>query len=144
MKVRTRHFGEIEVREQEVLFFPEGIVGFESDKRYMTLVQPQERPFQWLQSLETPDVAFVVVDPFLFLATYDFEIDDETITMLEIDDPQQLSLLVIVTLNSDITKMTANLLAPIVVNRKNNKARQMVLPSSGYSTAHAIFAAAPK
>lgn len=139
MKIRTRHFKEIEVANDALLTFPEGIVGFEAQHAYATLKREEEQPFEWLQSVEDEGVAFVVVDPLLFLATYDFEVDDETIALLKISDPAQIRLLTIVTLHSDFKKMTANLLAPIIINTESRLARQIILNNTGYTTAHPVF-----
>jgi len=143
VNIRTRHFGEVTVPDDQLLLFPEGIVGFETLKRYALLNNPNEQPFEWLQSVEDPEIAFVLVDPLLFLTTYDFEVDDETISLLDIRDPAEIKLSALVTLRHDYTKMTANLLAPIVVNRANLRARQLVLHNSGYVTNHPIFGAKP-
>lgn len=140
MKIRTRHFNEIDVQDDARLSFPEGLVGFETQHDYACLKRPEEQPFEWLQSTSEAGVAFVVVDPLLFMATYDFEVDDETIALLKISDPAQIRLLTIVTLHTDFKKMTANLLAPIIINTEARLARQVILNNTGYTTAHPVFA----
>lgn len=140
MKIATRHFGEIEVNEKDILFFPEGVIGFEANERYALISIPEEEPFQWLQCIDDPQLSFIVVDPLFFYPGYDFDVGDDTIELIDIDDPKDLHLFVIATIQNEFMKMTANLLAPILLNTTNNKARQLVLAASKYTTRHRIFA----
>ncbi|RJO67175.1 MAG: flagellar assembly protein FliW [Myxococcales bacterium] len=143
MKIVTRHLGEIEVRKDDLLVFPQGIVGFEEFQSFALLKAPEEEPFVWLQSTDDPATAFVVVNPLFVDPTYDFEVDDETIALLGVKDPGEIDLYVIVTVRQDFQRMTANLLAPIIVCRTTARGRQLVLHQSSYATQHPLFPDAP-
>ncbi len=139
LKIISAHFGQIEVEENELITFPEGVVGFEKYERFVLLSNPEEEPFQWLQSVDDPDVAFVLIEPLLVRQDYDFEVDDETIQLLDIQDPGQLRLFVIVTMHSDFSKITGNLLAPILLNLTNRRAHQIIIQNSSYSLREPLF-----
>ncbi|SDJ91159.1 flagellar assembly protein FliW [Natronincola ferrireducens] len=140
MKLNTRHFGEIEIDESKILFFSDGIPGFEDLTQYIILHNPdEETPFHWLQAIEDGDLAFVIVNPFIFKANYDFEIPKNIIEKLEIKSPEDVSVFAIVIIPEDISKMTANLRAPIIINTANNKAKQIMLDDEAYHTKHYIL-----
>lgn len=139
MKITTRQNTVIEIDEKDVLTFPEGLVGFEEYKRYGLYSVAEEEPFFRLQYLKAEEVGFVVVDPLLIMPDYDFEVDNDTIELLGIETPESLQLFSIVTVHSDFRRMTANLLAPILVNRDNRMARQIVLQDTPYTTRHPVF-----
>ncbi len=126
--------------EKALIHFPEGLVGFEDFTRYTLISNPDEEPFFWLQGVDDGDLAFVAVDPLTFESDYDFKVEDETIELLKIEDPADLRLLTIVTMHSDITRMTANLLAPVLINQRNNLGCQLILRDSDYSTKTPMFA----
>ena len=126
-KVYTSRFGEIEVDEKKIVHFKDGIPAFEDEHEFM-------------QSLSTPDLAFLLTIPFLFFNDYTFEIDDATVNELGITSPDAVFYYSMVTIpNGSIRYMTANLLAPIVLNSKNMQAKQVVLEKSNYTTKHRLF-----
>lgn len=139
MKIQTRHFGLLDIAETDLLQFPEGIVGFEEHDRFILLTKPEEEPFVWLQSTSQPEAAFIMIDPHLFSPEYSIEVDDETADMLNVRDPSTVKVMAIVTMSSDTAKITANLLAPVILNLDGKKGRQIVLHGSTHSTRHPIF-----
>ena len=70
----TSRFGAIEIKETEIIKFPEGLLGFNHLHEYVLLKDPKQEPFLWLQSLEDPNLAFVVVSPFLFFPGYEINV----------------------------------------------------------------------
>ncbi|SES84357.1 flagellar assembly factor FliW [Natronincola peptidivorans] len=140
MLLNTKHFGEINIEEEKTLHFPDGLPGFEKLTKFIILQNPDEGvPFHWLQSTEEGELAFVIVNPFIFIADYDFEISQRTIEKLDIQTPEDVSIFTIVIVPEDINKMTANLRAPIIINTKNNKAKQIVLDDDKYHAKHYII-----
>jgi flagellar assembly factor FliW len=128
------------VREQKRLHFPSGLLGFEDVKDYVILDDDEGIPLRWLQAVDEPDLAFVIMDPFLVMPTYDVKIDEATLCELNVDDPSNLVLLVLVTIPHDRpTDLTANMQGPLVVNRETQWAKQLVLSNSAYHTRHPIF-----
>jgi flagellar assembly factor FliW len=116
------------VEEIPELLFAAGIPGFPEAKRF-TLVWwgDETSPFSILASLDEPGLEFLVVPPLAFFPLYTPEIDDDTVERLGIETADDVILLVIVTTGDDAAAATANLLAPIVVNRHTRQAAQAVL-----------------
>lgn len=140
MLLNTRNFGEIQIEEEKILTFPDGIPGFEKLTKYIILQNPDEEiPFHWLQSVEDGDLAFVIVNPFIFRPDYDFEIPQNTIEKLNIQKPEDVHVFSIVIVPEDISKMTANLQAPLIINTNNNTGKQVILDNEDYPRKYYIF-----
>ena len=116
------------VEEIPELHFAAGIPGFPDAKRF-TLVWwgDESSPFSILACLDDPALEFLVAPPMAFFPMYAPEIDDDTVERLGIDTEDDVLLLVIVTTGDDAADATANLLAPIVINRHTREATQAVL-----------------
>lgn len=139
-KINTSRFGELEIDEKRVITFKDGIPAFEDEKEFVILPYDEETPYYFMQSMKTPDLAFLLTVPFLFFPNYTFEIDDETIEELEIETKDKLLYYTLITIpNFSIRYMTTNLLAPVVINTKNMKAKQVVLEKSRYTTKERLF-----
>ena len=139
-KIYTSRFGEIEVDEKKIVYFKDGIPAFEDEHEFVILPYEEESPYYFMQSLTSPDLAFLLTIPFLFFNDYTFEIDDETVRELDIKDSENVFYYSMVTIpNGSIRYMTANLLAPIVLNGANMQAKQVVLEKSNYTTKHRLF-----
>ena len=139
-KVSTSRFGEIEVDEKKIVHFKNGIPAFESEHEFIILPYEENSPYYFMQSVNSPDLAFLLTIPFLFFPDYTFEIDDETIKELEIKNYDNVFYYSMITIpNGSIRYMTANLLAPIVLNSDNMQAKQVVLEKSNYTTKHRLF-----
>lgn len=111
-----------------VLTFRRGLVGFDGPQRFhLVRWGGDDSPFSVLQSLDDPDLAFVVVPPQVFFADYEPEIDDEAAAHLGVASAEDLLLLVIVHLADDPRDATANLLGPLVVNTRTLEGIQAVL-----------------
>ena len=140
MILETRNFGEIMIEEDKILTFNEGIPGFDDLTKYIIIHSPDESmPFQWLQSIEEGELAFVIINPFTFKTDYDFKIPEHIVKKLDIKSPKDINVFNIVNIPEDINKMTANLQAPIIINRKNNRAKQVILDNPEYRTKHYII-----
>lgn len=140
LKVYTSRFGEIEVDEAKIVHFKDGIPAFEDEHEFIILPYEEESPYYFMQSLRSPDLAFLLTIPFLFFNDYSFEIDDETIKELDIKNQDDVFYYSMITIpNGSVRYMTANLLAPIVVNSENMRAKQVVLEKSNYTTKHRLF-----
>jgi flagellar assembly factor FliW len=144
-KINTSRFGEIEIDEKKIVSFKNGIPGFEKEREFVILPYDEESPYYFMQSLNSPDLAFLLTIPFLFFPDYTFEVDDETLEELEVKESDNLFYYSIITIpNGSIRYMTANLIAPIILNMSNMKAKQIVLEKTNYTTKERLFADAPK
>ena len=141
MKIQTTRFGQIEFPEEVVMDFPEGILGFPQDMRYILLEHNSEgSPFKWLQSLDNPRLAFIIVEPFSVDPRYEFEIDCDTARIIGTTEPAECAVMGIVNVPQDHPlRMTVNLKAPLVVNVESRRGRQIILGSQAHSINTPIF-----
>lgn len=140
MIINTMHFGEVEIDEKTIINFEEGLPGFDNIKRFVILSNIEDdTPFRWLQAVDCEHPAFAVISPFEINEGYEFDIDKTTEEILEIKNPSEVAVYSIVVIPEDITKMTANLKAPLIINTANNKGRQMIMDNSPYEVRHYIL-----
>jgi len=133
MEVLTREKGKIEVADENLLTIPEGLFGFENYSKY-ALIDSEYMPFLWLQSCEESNLAFLIVDPFRISADYEADIDDETLSKIDIQKPEDLIIMTIVTVPKDGSAITANFQGPLVINKHNKKCMQVILNDNRWST----------
>lgn len=139
LKVKTTRFGDIEVKEDDVVKLPAGLIGFPELKRYVLLDHDKDSPFKWLQSLDDGAIAFVLINPLLFKPDYTVEVNEAEVSDLELDKEEDAIISVIITMPSNPRNMTANLKAPLVFNLKNRRGRQLILSHPEYTTRHNIM-----
>jgi flagellar assembly factor FliW len=138
MKIKTRYHEEVEINQDEVIFFGSGIPGFQEDKEYVVLSLGDDSPFSILQSVRTEELGFVIVDPFSFYPKYEFDLDNSVVSQLQVDDKADIMIFVITTLGETLLTSTINLQAPIIINRKKKLGKQAVLNTDKYHTKHPI------
>lgn len=139
MIIKTMHFGEVEIDEKSILYFDEGLPGFDNIKKYVILTGDEGMPFRWLQAVEESYPAFAIVSPFEINQNYEIDLDKATEEYLQIKEPSEVAVYSIVVIPEDITKMTANLKAPLIINTTNNKGKQMIMDNSPYQIKHYIL-----
>jgi flagellar assembly factor FliW len=132
MIVESTRFGSVEVDEQRVIAFPRGLLGFSGYHRYVLLQPNEEGYFFWLQSVESPELAFVVTDPHVFVPDYHVPIKAEQKRELQIGDDAEAQLLVIV--NKHGRTLTGNLQGPLLINAIRRIGEQLVLSERRYHT----------
>lgn len=141
MKIETKYHGEKVIEQEDIITFSNGIPGFESEKKFVLLAFQDNNVFYALQSVSTPDLSFVVTEPFSFFIDYNVKIDDATIDSLAIEKEEDVTLLNILTVRDPFEETTANLQAPIVINKKTHSGRQVILTGTPYETRHNLFQA---
>ncbi|MCX7044091.1 MAG: flagellar assembly protein FliW [Candidatus Sumerlaeota bacterium] len=141
MRFHTTRFGELEVPDETIIVIREGILGFPEESRYVLLDHDAEgTPFKWLQSIENPSLAFVVMDPSEIVPEYSERIGAEAAEQLDAAGTEDLIPMVICTIpHENPARMTANLRAPIVVNALDRAGRQIILNDDVYQFDHCIF-----
>lgn len=139
MKYLTSRFGEIDFEEKDILFLPKGILGFSQLSKYVVIEKKEYDPFKWFQSVEDPQVAFVIVDPILFFPNYKLEVHEKELEELNFQQMKELITYVIITVPPDPSQMSADLLGPLVINPTKRIAKQVVMPNSPYTTKHYIL-----
>lgn len=140
MKVKTTRFGVLEIDKKQIINFPRGIPGFEKLRCFCILPVEGTDNMQWLQAVEEPAVALLVIDPFKYFRGYTCNVPDRYIEELDIRDPTEALVLTTITVPRDNpAAATANLVAPIVINTRLRQARQVILNNSPYTTKHRLF-----
>ncbi|MDR2078559.1 MAG: flagellar assembly protein FliW [Treponema sp.] len=138
MKVATKAYGLIEVDERQRISFPLGLLGFEPIKEYI-LLDAERQPFYWLQSLDVEQVAFILINPFLFRPDYELDINDEELLDIGLSGPEKALIFSVVTIPPDGNPMTANLQGPLIINRETRCGKQAVLTDPRWKTKHDII-----
>jgi len=138
MLANTKAYGKIEIDEKQLITFPKGILGFDKLKEFV-LLDAQQQPFYYLQSLEIQEICFILIDPFLFRPDYEPDIDDEELKEIGIEGQSEAIVFAIVTVPQTGGPMTANLAGPLVVNRVSRLGRQAILQDSKWQTKHDIM-----
>ncbi len=142
MLVKTKYFGEIDLEEDKIITFPNGIFGFEDCKKYTILYNNEngERPsISWLQSLEVQGLALPVISPDLAYKDYNPSINDDLLQALgQVNDDNMIVLLTL-TVPKDVTKMTTNLKAPIIINCDTKVGCQIVAENEEYVIKYPVY-----
>lgn len=126
MKIQTKPFGEIEINDSEIIHFPSGILGFEDLTDYI-IRQEEGQSFSWLIPIHNQEVSFILISPFDYFPSYDFELKDNVKEKLKINSLEQLAVFTIVVIPENTQEIRTNLKAPIVINIKEKIAAQVVL-----------------
>ena len=137
IRVASTRFGELEIDADKVINMPEGMLGF-NEQRYI-LLSSGSGPFCWLQAVDNPDLAFVVVDPQTAVPDFDVKLTADEYNYLGLFETGEIVVLTVVTMDRNPLDITINLLGPIVINPETMTAIQVVLEGNRYSTRHPYF-----
>jgi flagellar assembly factor FliW len=132
MDIQTTRFGVITIEEDRVMTFTNGLLGFPEHTRFALIQTGTENYFFWLQSVDDPNVAFIVTDPTIFFKDYGMPLRDEHRQELRLSDDSLAQVFVIC--NKVGEWLTGNLLGPIIVNAENCLAMQVVLTEKKWTT----------
>lgn len=138
MKVVVKGVGTLDVDDEQIITLDDGFFGFE-DYHEFALINSKVPPFFWLASLNEEGPTFVLIDPFIFRPDYEIDLNDEVLKKLELKSPTDAIIFALVTISNSETPPTANLQGPLVINRKNKKAIQVVA-GGDWKTKHDIMA----
>lgn len=136
MNVQTTRFGVVEIDGDRVITFPSGLLGFASYTRFVLLQPDDNAVFFWLQSIDTPELAFVVTDPSAWVPGYEVPIRREQMDDLGLSRVEEAQVLVIVNKRDQV--LSANLQGPLVINTSRMRGQQMVLAEKKWTTRHEI------
>ena len=140
IKFSTTRFGEVEIEKSKIIHFEDGLPAFDEEHDFLIVPYEENSPYSFLQSVHTPDLAFLMTSPFVFFPTYEFGLNDDQVEKLGLEKEEDILLYVLITIpGKNIKEMTANLLAPVVINQKNLQAEQVVLTGTQYTTKHRLF-----
>jgi flagellar assembly factor FliW len=138
MKILSHTYGEIEIDDRQVIEFPNGILGFETYRKFALLDAPRQ-PFYLLQSMEDPFIGFILIDPNVFRKDYVHDVPEADLKNLGIEQNEDMLIMAIVTIPVDQTRISANLQGPIVINKKTRTGAQCISVNTSYKTKHFII-----
>ena len=142
MLIKTKCFGEVDVTEEKVITFEEGILGFEEYKRYTLLYNNEDGKkanVSWLQSLDEEKLAFPVIIPFLVKDDYKPVVNEGLLEPLGEITEENLIVLLLLSVPKDITNMTANLKAPLIINSDMRKGYQVIVENQDYPIKYKVY-----
>ncbi|MGN0438608.1 MAG: flagellar assembly protein FliW [Lachnospiraceae bacterium] len=147
MRVQTKFFGEVDIEEEKILDFPNGIIGFENFNQFTIIYDiddDSQTRISWLQSVEEPALALPVIDPLAIVPEYIPMIEDELLAPLGNPADADLLFLLVMTVPADMTKVTANMKAPIIINGENKKGVQLIVENADYPVRFNIYESVQK
>ena len=138
MEVMVKGVGLVDVSKEQIITLKDGFFGFEEFHDF-ALINSEVPPFFWLASVDEKGPTFVLIDPFIFRPDYEIDLNDEVLEQLELKSPTDALIFALVTVSRPEIPPTANLQGPLVINRKNKKAIQVVAGGE-WKTKHDIMA----
>lgn len=147
MRVQTKFFGEVELDDNKVIEFQNGIIGFEDFKKFAIIYDiedDRDTKISWLQSLEEPTLALPVVDPLAVTTEYAPMIEDELLKPLGNPADEDLLFLLVMTVPSDMTKVTANMKAPVIISTEERKGVQLIVDNADYPVKFNVYESVQK
>ena len=143
MQINTKWFGTVEIDDAKVITFEKGLIGFEDCSRFAIVYETEdkkEKPIMWLQSLDEQALALPIIKPEYIVDEYAPDVEDELVYKLgENVKSDDLMIFVTMTVPSDLTKMTCNLKAPIIINTATMKAVQAVAANEDYVVRFPVY-----
>ncbi|TCP26031.1 flagellar assembly factor FliW [Scopulibacillus darangshiensis] len=143
MNIETKYFGGQEIEEKEIFEFTGGVPGFLDEKEFILQPLADDSPFQVLQSVNNTDIAFVIAPLFFFTKEFDFSIPEAVVEQLGIEAEEDIVVYAIVTIKDPFSQSTVNLRAPILLNVKTYRGKQLVLDQGNYDIRYPIFLEQP-
>ena len=132
MEILTRDFGKVNIDQDKIIEFPDGIPGFKDEQEFVLLPLDEDSLFVIMQSVNTPELAFITIEPRNIIKDYEFVISEKTEELLQIEGIEDIILLNIVNIKDKVEDMTINLAAPLVININKNLGKQIILDDSKY------------
>jgi len=141
MKITTKEFGDIQIKNDDIIKFTRSIFGFEGSDSYVILNDLPDDDIMYLQSIENPDLHFVIVDPYAILPNYHPELSDDDILALNTNKDEIINLkyMLIAVITEELENSIVNLKNPIVINPNTRHAIQAVLQNQDYPLRYPLF-----
>ncbi|MBR6229280.1 MAG: flagellar assembly protein FliW [Eubacterium sp.] len=141
MRVQTKFFGEVELPEEKIITLERGLIGLEEYKQYTILYdeEKEESNISWFQSCDEPTLALPVIKPWLVKEEYNPTVEDELLKGIGELTEDNLVILLTMTVPEDITKMSVNLKAPIIINADTCKGAQIIAENDDYEVKYKVY-----
>lgn len=142
MTIKTRRFGEVEVSEEDILGFPEGLVGLSSYKRFVMLRDPESENLIWLQSVDREDFSLATIHSSCLESEYHLEVRSNEVESIQLDNGEDAEVFLVI--NRVEGTFFANLRGPLIINTRRMLGKQVVLRNPEYGVRHALAASLPE
>ena len=140
MLVKTTRFGESDVKDDQIISFHSGLIGFSEAQRFVIREDEAAAPFRWLQSIGSEDLAFVMIEPHVSISNYELELTNVHLKKLRAEKTEDLSIYTLVTMAKIMKDVTINLQGPLLFNLEKRLGIQIIVQDGRYSTRHSLFA----
>ena len=137
-KLLSPVLGEVSFRENEIILFPEGLIGFEEHTGFLMVDVRGFEPIQWIMSVDDPAISLPVINPFLIHQQYDPQPARDEILCIGLESIRQARLYTVVTVSDESSQVSINLRGPILINDVRKLGKQVVLIHSDYSLKYPI------
>ena len=139
MELRTKYFGTISCNEDDLLHFPAGFIGFEEETEFFLLpFEGSDGTLLCFQSVKTPALAFVAMNPFALDSDYTPELTDSELKQMGVQYSQELSFYTLCVVKEPVSSTTVNFRCPVVINENTHTAMQVILESNAYHMHHLL------
>ena len=141
MVIKTKCFGEVDIADDKIISFDSGLLGFEEYKKYTILydLECKEDAISWLQSIEEPSLALPVISPLVAKPDYNPVVEDALLEPLGNVTEENMAIFLVMTVPSDLTLMSVNLKAPLVINADSKKGIQLIVENQDYPVKYKIY-----
>lgn len=128
MRIQTSRFGQVDATSEEIIIFPQGLIGFESSRQWLILPDPDNGDVAWLQSVAQPQVALPLVSPRKFAPEYKVNVPNRQLSILKLRSSDRIYVLNVVSKSGKT--LTVNLRSPVVINLTKRLACQVITSDS--------------
>ncbi len=140
MEINTRDFGLIQVENDAIYDFDDGLYGFEDDHQFAIFEKSfEDVSFLYLQSIDDIVPCFLVFEPWDLHPSYQPVLSREDMELCQVGNVDELIFLVIASVPSSIGELSINIKSPVVLNPKTRKARQVILQNPDYTVRYLPF-----
>ncbi|MDR1736324.1 MAG: flagellar assembly protein FliW [Oscillospiraceae bacterium] len=139
MKVSTARFGEISIADEKIIAFKDGIPSFEECRDFALITTEETEPFLWLQSLDMPEIALAVINPFRLFPDYSPRVPEAALADIGSPRDEDVLLLTVAVIPREPESMTTNLVSPILINAQANLGKQVIIDGGDYQIRQPIY-----
>lgn len=139
MKINSAQLGQLDYEEKDIIHFKNGLYGFEQYTKYLYIQNDSDSIFSYLQSTENQGITFIVVNGYETVNNFELKVSKKDLEEIKIEENDDVCSLLIVTVPKDVSRISVNLLGPLVVNAKERLGKQMISLDPSHTTRHYLL-----
>lgn len=137
MQINAKYFGQITYEPEDLIYLRKGLFGFEAYQEYLLIhFGDSSSMFMCMQSVENPELSFILADPFTLNPNYSPVISREYTDLPELGEDSKVIYYSICVLKSPLERSTLNLKAPLIINTDTRRGCQVMTENKEYSLRH--------